>query len=80
MMSSDMEHQQLIAKIQSMQLRLEHLRLGRRILMNLLEATQEEKDLKIKKLLQENEHLRKKNRKYATQLMQMRSKERTFEQ
>jgi tRNA(Phe) wybutosine-synthesizing methylase Tyw3 len=44
------------------------LRVGRRILMNLLEMTNEEKKKEIEKLKRENESLRKRNKKIATRL------------
>jgi hypothetical protein len=44
------------------------LRVGRRILMNLLEMTNEEKKKEIEKLKRENELLRQRNKKIAARL------------
>jgi hypothetical protein len=47
------------------------LRIGRRILMNLLEAAHEEKKKEIESLKRENETLRKRNKKMAVRLWKM---------
>jgi hypothetical protein len=44
------------------------LRIGRRILMNILELTNEENKAEIEKLKQENDSLRKRNKKFANRL------------
>ncbi len=63
-----MSQEKRVEELESM---LEQLRVGRRVLMNVLELVQEEQREKISKLVQENEGLRRKNKRFAKMLMEM---------
>ncbi|MFC4766386.1 hypothetical protein [Effusibacillus consociatus] len=56
-------------KIRELEKRISQLRAGRRILMNLLEQSTQEKMRQIVRLEKENQILRKQNRRYAAQLL-----------
>ncbi|WP_018133371.1 hypothetical protein [Effusibacillus pohliae] len=60
-------------KIRELEKKISQLRAGRRILMNLLEQSTHEKLRQIVRLEKENQLLRKQNRKYATQLLLLRT-------
>jgi hypothetical protein len=72
MFSKEQVQHQLEKKIEELEDLLQQLRLGRRVLMNLLEMIQNEQNEKLAQLEKENEWLRRKNRKYAERLMEMR--------
>ncbi|MCF6093142.1 hypothetical protein L1765_03920 [Microaerobacter geothermalis] len=55
-------------KINQLEETLDNLRVGRRVLMNLLEITQEESNQMIAELQRENLRLKKQNHKYAKEL------------
>ncbi len=73
-MSPIQHEKEMLAKIEFLKDRLEHLRIGRRILMNLLEITEEEKKNQILQLERENQLLRNQNKKFAKELIILRSK------
>lgn len=58
-------------RVEQLESLLKQLRVGRRVLMNVLELVQDEQREKIVQLEQENEKLRRKNQRYAKMLMQM---------
>lgn len=72
MFTKEQIQHQLEKKIEELEELLQQLRLGRRVLMNLLEMIQNEQNEKLAQLEKENEWLRRKNRKYAERLMEMR--------
>jgi hypothetical protein len=49
---------------------LDQLRMGRRVLINLLEITQREQKRKIEELEKENQRLKRKNKKYVEVLIE----------
>lgn len=63
-----MNQEKRVEQLESM---LEQLRVGRRVLMNVLELVQDEQREKISQLEHENEKLRRINQRYAKMLMQM---------
>lgn len=60
-------------KIKELQDQCSELRIGRRILMNLLEATHEEKAEMVRKLQNENEQLKVKNKRLTQLVMRNRN-------
>lgn len=56
-------------KIQELEERVEQLRLGRRILMNLIEKMERDKDRFLSRLENENRKLHKNNYRYARRLL-----------
>ncbi|BCJ85740.1 hypothetical protein [Effusibacillus dendaii] len=61
-------------KIDDLEKKISQLRTGRRILMHLLEHSLHEKIRQIIRLERENQYLRKQNRRYAAELLQLRAK------
>jgi len=55
----------LRAKVQELEHRIEHLRVSRRVLMNLLEKVEREKILLVRKLEKENLRLHRNNTRFA---------------
>ncbi|HWQ73088.1 MAG TPA: translation initiation factor 2 [Desulfitobacteriaceae bacterium] len=55
----------LRAKVQELEHRIEHLRVSRRVLMNLLEKVEREKILLVRKLEKENMRLHRNNTRFA---------------
>ncbi len=55
----------LRAKVQELEHRIEHLRVSRRVLMNLLEKVEREKILLVRKLEKENMRMHRNNTRFA---------------
>lgn len=62
---------ELEKRVEELEDLLEQLRVGRRVLMNVLELVQDEQREKIALLEQENEELRRKNRRFANMLKEI---------
>lgn len=63
------EEMRMEEKIRELEEKISQLRAGRRILMNLLEQSTQEKMRQIIRLEQENKKLRRRNRRFAAQLL-----------
>jgi len=55
----------LRARIAELEQRIEHLRVSRRVLMNLLEKVEREKDYQVSRLERENSRLQRDNSRFA---------------
>lgn len=64
-MYEKMSNEFLINRIKELEEQVEHLRISRRVLMNLIEKIEKEKRLFLTKLENENKRLQKNNTKYA---------------
>lgn len=63
------EYQLLKTKIEELEQRVEHLRVSRRVLMNLVEKLEHEKNNMMAKLEKENRKLQRNNAMYAQSLL-----------
>ncbi len=70
MMYEKMSKEFLINRIKDLEEQVEHLRISRRVLMNLIEKIEKEKRFYLAKLENENKRLQKNNSKYAQWLWQ----------
>ncbi|MBP2642209.1 MAG: translation initiation factor 2 [Firmicutes bacterium] len=59
----------LRARVRELEDKMEALRLGRRVLMNLLESVEAEKRGEVERLKTQNEQLKNSNRRYAKSIM-----------
>ena len=69
-MYEKMSKEFLINRIKELEEQVEHLRISRRVLMNLIEKIEREKRFFLTKLENENKRLQKNNTKYAQWLWQ----------
>lgn len=67
------EYLRIEEKVRELEKKITQLRTGRRILMNLLEQTTQEKLRQIVRLEKEIQNLKKRNRRYAMELFQLRN-------
>lgn len=58
----------LLARVKELEKKIEYLRVSRRVLMDLVLYLQQDKEKKVKELLEENRRLRKAKHKYAQAL------------
>lgn len=70
MMYKKMSKELLINRIKELEEQVDHLRISRRVLMNLIEKTERDKMFFFTKLENENKKLQKTNTKYAQWLWQ----------
>ena len=68
-MSYEQENMLLRERIAALEIQLESFRLSRRVLMNLIEKVEREKNLNIALLEKENKRLQQNNKRYARSLM-----------
>lgn len=69
MVGYEIEIRNLRTRVQELERQVEHLRVSRRVLMNLLEKTEKDKRTGLTKLEKENKRLQLDNQKYAQSLM-----------
>jgi len=62
----------LVKKIEELEEKIHQLRVSRRILMNLIESIEREKNLTISQLVKENKKLKLANARYAKRLFDLR--------
>ncbi|HHY37073.1 MAG TPA: translation initiation factor 2 [Firmicutes bacterium] len=65
-----LEVEDLRLRIRDLEAKVENLRLSRRVLMNILEASERGKRQETEKLARINDRLRRENRRYAQRLME----------
>jgi hypothetical protein len=65
-----LELEDLRLRVRDLEAKVENLRLSRRVLMNILEASERGKRLETEKLERINDRLRRENRRYAQRLME----------
>lgn len=63
------DYQIMKDRIEELELRVEHLRVSRRVLMNLVEKLEKDKNLMLMKLEKENRKLQRNNALYAQSLL-----------
>jgi len=68
-MSCEQENLFLRERIAELEIQIENFRLSRRILMNLIEKVEKEKNQNIAQLEKENKRLQQNNKKYARHLL-----------
>ena len=68
-MSCEQENLFLRERIAELEIQLENFRLSRRVLMNLIEKVEKEKNQNIAQLEKENKRLQQNNKKYARNLL-----------
>ncbi|MGB3960386.1 MAG: translation initiation factor 2 [bacterium] len=65
-----LELEDLRLRVRDLEAKVENLRMSRRVLMNILEASERGKRLETEKLERINDRLRRENRRYAQRLME----------
>ena len=65
-----LELEDLRLRVRDLEAKIENLRMSRRVLMNILEASERGKRLETEKLERINDRLRRENRRYAQRLME----------
>ena len=68
-MSYEQENVLLRERVAALEIQLENFRLSRRVLMNLIEKVEKEKNYNIAQLEKENKRLQQNNKRYARNLM-----------
>lgn len=79
-MSCEHELKEMSKRVEQLEQRIEHLRVSRRVLMNLVERIERDKAATISKLEKENKKLILSNKKFARWLMESNYKFRQMEE